>query len=67
MNKYNEENDQVDINYEIQKYVSHWRLFVVGGLISILAAFIFIRYTTPTYKIVASIMIKDNNQSGIST
>jgi len=67
MNKYNEENDQVDINYEIQKYVSHWRLFVVGGLISIIGAFIFIRYTTPTYKVDATIMIEDNKQAGIST
>ena len=32
--------------------LSHWRLFVVGGLISILGAFIFLRYTTPTYKVV---------------
>ena len=67
MNNYIEENDQIDIKYEIQKYVSHWRLFVVGGLISIIAAFIFIRYTTPTYKVDATIMIEDNKQAGIST
>ena len=67
MNNYIEENDQIDIKYEIQKYVSHWRLFVVGGLISIIGAFIFIRYTTPTYKVDATIMIEDNKQAGIST
>ena len=32
MNNYIKENDQIDIKYEIQKYVSHWRLFVVGGI-----------------------------------
>ena len=62
-----EEKDNIDIKEQILNYFVHWRLFVVGGLISVLGAFIFLRYTTPTYKIVASIMIKDNNQSGIST
>ena len=62
-----EEKDNIDIKEQILNYFVHWRLFFVGGLISVLGAFIFLRYTTPTYKIVASIMIKDNNQSGIST
>ena len=57
MNNYIEENDEVDIKYEIQKYLSHWRLFLFGGLISIIGAFIYLRYTTPQYLASTTILI----------
>ena len=66
MYNYNEEKNQVDIKYEIQKYVSHWRLFVVCLLISLFCAFIYLKYTAATYQVSASIMIKDNKQAGVS-
>jgi len=65
MNEF-EEKDSLDVKEELQKYLYHWRWFLAGGLVSVFIAFMYLRYATPTYNINASIMMKDNKQSGIS-
>ena len=66
-NHLNIKEEEINIREEIQKYSYYWRFFIFGGLISLFLGFVYLRYTTPTYAVDATIMIKDNKQSGIST
>lgn len=61
-----EENDTINIREELEKYLIHWKWFVLGVFLSISLAFLYLRYTTPLFKATASILIKDNQKSGIS-
>lgn len=62
----NEENDTVNIREEIEKYIYHWKWFVLGVFLTLILAFLYLRYSTPEYSASASILIKDNQKSGIS-
>ena len=61
-----ENNDTFNIREELEKYLIHWKWFVLGIFIAMLGAFLYLRYTTPQYIASTSIMIKDNQKSGIS-
>jgi uncharacterized protein involved in exopolysaccharide biosynthesis len=61
------ESDTINIREEIQKYLVHWIWFVLALIIAYIGATLYLRYQTPTYSASASILIKDNNKSGIST
>ena len=39
----------------------HWSWFVLGAILSLTAAFIYLRYATPQYSVSGAIMIKDNH------
>jgi len=66
MNQFQDENDTINIRTEIEKYLRHWKWFFLGIIISLGVAFLYLRYSTPQYSASASIMIKDNQKSGIS-
>ncbi len=59
--------DTINIREELEKYVINWKWFLLAIIISILGAFLYLRYTIPTYTATTSILIKDNNKSGISS
>ena len=61
-----ESNDTINLRDELGKYLIHWKWFVIGTILALIAAFVHLRYTTPQYNASTSIMIKDNKQSGIS-
>ena len=61
-----EENDTINIREELEKYLIHWKWFLLGISFFVGFAFLYLRYTTPQYKATASILIKDNKNSGIS-
>ena len=65
-NQFQDENDTINIRTEIEKYLMHWKWFLLGIIISLGLAFLYLRYSTPEYSASASIMIKDNQKSGIS-
>ena len=61
-----EASDTVHIKQELEKYWWHWRWFFAAVFIALLGAFFFLRYSTPHYSATTSILIKDNQKSGIS-
>lgn len=67
-NKFSDRNeDGINIRNEIEKYLIHWKWFVLGVLAAIGIAFIYLRYSTPNFVANASILIKDNKKAGLST
>ena len=57
-----DDSDIFDIKKTIKNLVVNWYYFVGGLLITLLFAFIYIRYTDPVYQINAAIMVE--NESG---
>ena len=49
--------------FTLLKYLRYWYLFLLGLILSLSAAYLFIRYTTPQYSISALLMIKDKKDS----
>jgi len=60
------EENTLNIRQEIEKYLNYWPWFVLGVLLMIGVTFVYLRYTSPKFIATASILIKDNQKSGIS-
>ena len=39
--------DSINIREELDKYLIHWKWFLVAIILSFVCAFLYIRYTTP--------------------
>jgi capsular exopolysaccharide synthesis family protein len=61
------DNDTLNIRDEIEKYLVYWKWFLLFTVLSVSMAFLYLRYATPQYSATTTILIKDNNKSGIST
>ena len=62
----NENSDTFNLRDELGKYLIHWKLFVLFSAVSLSVAHLYLRYATPQYTASTTIMIKDNQKSGIS-
>jgi len=59
-----QQEEQTDL-FELVKnrYLPYWPLFIVAAVLAVAAAFIYLRYTTPVYRVSASLLIKDDQKS----
>src|SRR5690554_716221 len=48
-------------------YLRNWGWFVFGVIVAMSVAFLYIRYSTPYYQTISSIVIKDSKDSGGAT
>ncbi|WP_299213370.1 tyrosine-protein kinase [uncultured Dokdonia sp.] len=58
--------EESSLKEEVLKYIRHWPLFLIMLVISIGSVLFYLRYSTPSYKTQAIILIKDSNNSSIS-
>ncbi|WP_181306154.1 tyrosine-protein kinase [Rufibacter sp. XAAS-G3-1] len=59
--------EQKDLKKILTTYTRYWYLFAVGVILSLAAAYLYIRYSTPLYRISTTLLIKDeNNGTGIT-
>jgi tyrosine-protein kinase Etk/Wzc len=61
-----EASETINMREELEKYLFHWKWFVLCILITLAGAYLYLRYATPVYSASTTIMIKDNQKSGIS-
>lgn len=57
----------LNISEQIEKYFIHWKWIVAGTILSLMLAFLYIRYTVPMYKASASILVKDDSKGGVQS
>ncbi|WP_256003241.1 GumC family protein [Pedobacter deserti] len=50
----------------IARYLYHWPVFVIGIILSVLSAYLYLRYTKPVYQISSTLLIKDEKKGGPS-
>ncbi|MEZ4859238.1 MAG: polysaccharide biosynthesis tyrosine autokinase [Flavobacteriaceae bacterium] len=48
----------------VEKYTKYWYVFVLGAIIALCLAFVYLRYTTVSYLSTGTIIIKDEKGSG---
>lgn len=53
------------IKYErwFHRIVSHWHLFLIAGLISLVGCYVYLRYTNTVYSLSATVLVKDVSQN----
>lgn len=64
-----ENHNQANFNFkeEIEKYVKHWKWFLLGLFLALLSAFLYLRYTIASYKAVCTILVKDDRKGNMAS
>jgi capsular exopolysaccharide synthesis family protein len=62
-----EDNEENVMQKAISKYLPYWPLFILLALISLSAAYVYLRYATPIYEASASILIKDEKRGTVGS
>ena len=50
-----DEIEDVNLREQLDKYLMHWRWFLVSIIICLMGAFLYLRYTTPSYEATTTI------------
>lgn len=66
VNKIGGNSGSLNIRAEVEKYLRYWKWFVLGVILSVACAYLYLRYSTPEFSATASILIKDNKKAGLS-
>lgn len=61
--RYKPETRETSIREIVEQYTRYWYLFVLGVIIALVLAFIYLRYTTALYQTRATIIIKDEKSA----
>lgn len=61
------QNSDFNIKEELEKYLNHWIWFVLGVLVFVISAHLYIRYAVPMYKANASLIVKDDKKGSIAS
>jgi uncharacterized protein involved in exopolysaccharide biosynthesis len=60
---FNFQEKETNIFEEIsQKYLPYWPIFIFTILISVFAAYLYLRYTQPIYRVSGKILVKDEKK-----
>lgn len=58
-------NEEIDLSQIVVQYLYYWKWFVLSVIIAVFAAFVYLRYATPQYKVDAKILLeKEDKASG---
>ncbi len=59
-----QEEEGLNIRSELEKYMIHWKWFLLGGILAIAGGLAYLRYSTPQYSVSSTILIKDEKKGG---
>lgn len=59
------ETEDVNLREQLDKYLIHWRWFLVSIVIGLILSFLYLRYTTPSYEATTTILVKDEKKGGM--
>src|SRR5690606_7806827 len=58
------QNQTIDLKAILYNFLRHWHWFVISIGICLFLAFIYLRYATPQYEVVSTVLIKDDKKGG---
>ena len=66
-NNISTENLEQELNLRavLDNYLTHWKWFLLGVLVSLSIAFVYLRYSIPQYQASATILVKDEKKGGM--
>ena len=59
-----QQDDEINIRETFEKYSYHWKWFILGVLIALVAAFVYLRFATYQYEVSSTILIDDKENGG---
>jgi len=62
-----EKEDLISVMEIATLFIKHWKWILLGLLVALAAAFVYLRYTTPVYKVSSSVVLKEEGRRGPST
>ncbi len=62
----NAEAQEPSLREQLEQYLKYWPWFVIGVMLSVTISLLYLRYATPIYQSVATILIKDEKNSALS-
>jgi len=62
----NQEQPEITLREQIEGYIRYWPWFIICAIIAVAIAFGYLRYTTQVYQTIATILIKDEENSSSS-
>ena len=57
--------EDIQLRAILEKYLIHWQWFGLGVLLCLVAAFLYLRYSTPQYQASTTILVKDEKKGGM--
>ncbi len=54
-----------DLREQLDKYLIHWKWFILSASLCLVFAFLYLRYTAPSYEASTSILVKDEKKGGM--
>lgn len=60
----NKNNDSIDFKAIIKSYIKNWKLFVATITVCVIVGFLYIWIVPPSYKIIANVLIKQQDSEG---
>lgn len=64
-NEIDNKSEDVNLRQQLEKYIVHWRWFLLSVVICLIAVFLYLRYATPIYEATTAILVKDEKKGGM--
>src|SRR5690606_6824437 len=61
-----EKEDMISVMEIVTLFIKHWKWIFFGLIIALAVAFVYLRYTTPVYKVGSSVVLKEEGRRGPS-
>ena len=58
-----EVSERLNLRDELDKYLRYWKWFLISVVFTLVCAFVYLRYTTPQFKVSSKILIKEDESS----
>src|SRR5690606_8809451 len=55
--------EEIDLKQIVEQYAFYWKWFILSVIIAVIAAFIYLRYTTPQYQVDAKILLENEDKA----
>lgn len=62
-----EKEDMISVMEIVTLFIKHWKWIFFGLIIALAVAFVYLRYTTPVYRVASSVVLKEEGRRGPST
>ncbi|OWK71603.1 capsular biosynthesis protein [Pedobacter sp. AJM] len=63
-NNHTEEEETIDLKKILNQFLVKWHWFVISASVCLLVAFLYLKYTAPTYQINARVLVNDDQKGG---
>ena len=56
------ENEDFNLREQLDKYLVHWRWFLLSVFLGLVLSFLYLRYTVPSFEASTTILVKDEKK-----